>query len=129
MHDPTGDLTQAFVEDLNWLTATQVLSQGKRTKRGLRVILFFDGFEPSATEAATWLLDPFLQTTLSKNVVLVVAGRDPIERSISNEQTMKSVRSNLSPDMKPAHTSLREGLPKQTALLRSGSFRAACRSL
>ena len=91
VHDPTGDLTQAFVEDLNWLTATQVLSQGKRTKRGLRVILFFDGFEPSATEAATWLLDPFLQTTLSKNVVLVVAGRDPIERSISNEQTMKSV--------------------------------------
>jgi tetratricopeptide (TPR) repeat protein len=91
LHDPTGDLTRAFVEDLNWLTATQVLSQSQRTKRGLRVILFFDGFEPSATEAATWLLGPFLQANISNNVVLVVAGRDPIERSIPNEKTMYSV--------------------------------------
>ncbi len=90
-HDPTGDLTQAFVEDLNWLTATRVLSQGQRTKQGLRVILFFDGFELSATEAATWLLESFLQATLSKNAVLVVAGHDPIERFISNEQTLYSV--------------------------------------
>ncbi len=85
------DLIRVFVEDLNWLTATQVPSQGKRTKRGLRVILFFDGFEPSATEAAARLLGPLLQATLSKNVVLVVAGRDPIERFISNEQILYSM--------------------------------------
>ena len=90
-HNPIGDLTGAFVEDLNWLTATQVPSQAKRTKRGLRLILFLDEFEPPATEVSTWLFDPFLQATLSKNVVLVVAGRDPIERFISNEQTLYSV--------------------------------------
>lgn len=91
LHDSTGDLTRAFVEDLNWLTSTQVQSHAQRTQRGLRVILLLDGFDLSTTEATSWLFGPFLQATLSKNVVLIVAGREPIERSIPDEQVIFSM--------------------------------------
>lgn len=85
LRDSSGDLTRTFVEDLNWLTAAQVSSHAQRIKRGLRVILFLDGLELAATEVTDWLLGPFLQATLSKDVVLVIAGRVPIERHIPGE--------------------------------------------
>jgi hypothetical protein len=44
-------------------------------------LLFFDTFERLTAEATPWLLDYFLEADISANVVLVVAGRDPIERS------------------------------------------------
>ncbi len=81
LEDPVGDLTRAFVEELNHLTNTQVALSFNRGKRLRRVILFFDTFELSGIEAAPWLLDHFLQTEISNQVVLVIAGRDPIERS------------------------------------------------
>lgn len=84
-------LTRAFVEDLNRLTTTQVPHHPNRAKRGLRVILFFDEFELSATEIANWLFNDFLGDTINNNVVLVVAGHDSIERFIPHEQTVYSM--------------------------------------
>lgn len=91
MKDPVDALTQAFVEDLNRLTTTQTPHHPNRAKRGLRVILFFDGFEQSATEIANWLFNDFLSATINNDVVLVVAGHDSIERFIPNEQTVHSM--------------------------------------
>jgi tetratricopeptide (TPR) repeat protein len=81
LEDPVNDLTEAFVEELNRLTDTQISVGSQPTKRHQRVILFFDTFEQLAAVGAPWLLDYFLQAKISNNVVLVVAGRDPIERS------------------------------------------------
>jgi hypothetical protein len=86
--DALDELTQAFVEDLNWLTATQVLYPSNRSRRGLRVTLFFDGMEPSAVEAVNWLLNHLLAATMSQNVVLVVAGRDSIAPTLPHEQAV-----------------------------------------
>ena len=89
--DALDELTQAFVEDLNWLTATQVLYPSYRSRRGLRVILFFDGMEPSAVEAVNWLLNYLLAASMSQNVVLVVAGRDSIAPALPHEQAVYSM--------------------------------------
>jgi tetratricopeptide (TPR) repeat protein len=89
--DALEELTRAFVEDLNWLTATQVLYPSYRSRRGLRVILFFDGMEPSAGEAVNWLLNHLLAASISQNVVLVVAGRDPIAPALPDEQAIYSM--------------------------------------
>jgi hypothetical protein len=82
LEDPISDLTNALVEELNRLTKIQVSLDSNRTKHRQRVILFFDTFEQLATEIAPWLLNYFLQANIDTNVVLVVAGRDPIDRSI-----------------------------------------------
>ena len=37
--DALDELTRAFIEDLNWLTATQVFYPSYRSRRGLRVLL------------------------------------------------------------------------------------------
>ncbi len=81
MEDPIGDLTKAFVRDLNRLTETYVTMSSNRLKQRYRVILFFDTFEQLAAECAPWLLDYFLEAEVSNNVVLVIAGRDPLEHS------------------------------------------------
>ncbi len=81
LEDPVNYLTHAFVEELNRLTDTQITLGSQQAKRHRRVILFFDTFEQLAAIATPWLLDYFLQANISNNVVLVVAGRDPIERS------------------------------------------------
>lgn len=70
------DLTKAFVDELNRLTAIQ----SKQTKRSQRVILFFDAFEKVFSELAPWLLDHFLPSIISRNVVLVIAARLPLDR-------------------------------------------------
>lgn len=80
LEDPVDDLTKAFVEELNHLAETQVMLSNHRVER-LRIILFFDTFEQLAAEAAPWLLNHFLTAQVSSNVVLVIAGRDPIEHT------------------------------------------------
>src|SRR5205085_798598 len=84
LEDPVNALTRAFVAELNQLAETQVLIGSRRYKKR-RVILFFDTFEQLAAEATPWLLDYFLQAIVKSNVVLVITGRDPIERSIPDE--------------------------------------------
>ncbi len=81
LENPVDDLTRAFVEELNRLIDTQITLSSQQAKRHRRVILFFDTFEQLAAVATPWLLDYFLQANIRNNVVLVVAGRDPIERS------------------------------------------------
>ncbi len=82
LEDPVNELTRAFVDELNQLVETQVLLGSQRVKKR-RVILFFDTFEQLAIEAVPWLLNYFLQADIKSNVVLVIAGRDPIEHSIA----------------------------------------------
>jgi len=89
--DALDELAQAFIEDLNWLTATQVFYPSYRSRRGLRVILFFDELGPSAAETVNWLLNHLLTARLSQNVVLVIAGRDPIVPALPHEQIVYSM--------------------------------------
>jgi hypothetical protein len=84
LEDPINELTRAFVNELNQLAESQVLLGPKRVKN-LRLVLFFDTFEQLATEAAPWLLNYFLPADIKGNIVLVIAGRDPIERSIPED--------------------------------------------
>jgi hypothetical protein len=84
LEDPVHALTRAFVDELNHLADTQVLVGSRRYKKR-RVVLFFDTFEQLAIEAAPWLLDYFLPADIDGNIVLVIAGRDPIERSIPDD--------------------------------------------
>jgi tetratricopeptide (TPR) repeat protein len=91
LKDSINALTRAFVEDLNRLTTTQVQLQPNQAKRGLRVILFFDGFELSATEIVNWLFNHFLGATINNNVALVVASHESIERFLPNEQSVYSM--------------------------------------
>jgi hypothetical protein len=82
LEDPIGVLTQSFIEDLNRITMTRVVSP--QVTRYRRVILFFDTFEKLASEVVPWLLTYLLETSVSNNVVLVVAGRDPYDYSTDN---------------------------------------------
>jgi hypothetical protein len=81
LEDPLGDLTRAFITELNRVTEISVTVSSTRARRQRRVILFFDTFEQLAIECAPWLLDYFLEAEVSNNVVLVIAGRDPLEQS------------------------------------------------
>jgi hypothetical protein len=63
LEDPVGDLTRAFVSELNRLTDTYIPIGPARAKRRRRVILFFDTFEHLAAEAAPWLLNSFWKPT------------------------------------------------------------------
>jgi tetratricopeptide (TPR) repeat protein len=85
LEDPVGDLTRAFVSELDWLTDTYVPIASARSKHRLRVILFFDTFEQLAAEAAPWLLNSFLEANISNQVVLVIAGRNPLEQSTPDD--------------------------------------------
>ncbi len=89
--DALDELTRAFVEDLNWLTPTEVFYPSYRSRRRLRVILFFDGLEPSAVEAVSWLRNHLLTTSMNQDVVLVVAGRDSIAPALPDEQAIYSM--------------------------------------
>jgi tetratricopeptide (TPR) repeat protein len=85
LHDPLDDLTRAFLDDLNWLTTASPHRAGRR------VILFFDMCAPSAAEIVIWLLEAVLRVPISNQVVLVVAGRESIEPSLSHEQSIYSM--------------------------------------
>lgn len=80
LEDRIGNLTKVFIDELKRLTNTQVTLEANGAKRRLRVFLFFDTFEQLAAEVVPWLLDYVLTSSLSDQVVLVIAGRDPIER-------------------------------------------------
>jgi len=80
LHDPLDDLIRAFVDDLNWLTTASSHQAGRR------VILFFDTCTPSAAETVTQLLHAVLCVPISNQVVLVVAGREPIDHALPDEQ-------------------------------------------
>ncbi len=84
LENPIDDLTRAFVKELNRLSDTQITSSSLSTKRHRQVLLFFDTFEQLASVATPWLLDYFLQAEIRSNVVLIIAGRDPIEHSTSD---------------------------------------------
>ena len=80
LEDPVNVLTRAFVDELNQIVATRVmLASGKIKNR--RVILIFDTFEQLAAEVVPWLLNTFLPSDINASIVLMIAGRDPIERS------------------------------------------------
>jgi hypothetical protein len=81
--DPVLDLTRAFVEELNRFVEMAAVP-GSRQVKQRRIVLFFDTFEHLANVATPWLLDYFLQANISNNVVLVVAGRTPIEHSATD---------------------------------------------
>src|SRR5260370_13393649 len=81
LETPIDDLTRAFVTELNRLADANVTLSSTGKKRQRRIVLFFDTFEQLASEATPWLLDYFLAAQVSSNVVLVVAGRDPIEHT------------------------------------------------
>jgi tetratricopeptide (TPR) repeat protein len=85
LDDPISDLTRIFVEELNRLTETQIISNAGRSRRSQRIILFLDTFERTAFVLAPWLLDHFLQANISTDVVLVVAGRDSLEHSLPDD--------------------------------------------
>jgi tetratricopeptide (TPR) repeat protein len=86
LNDTLDGLTQAFVSDLNWLTTTKAPFHPRQIKRGHRVILFFDMFDPSTVETVDWLLHHMLPAMNNDRVVLVVAGRKPIELTQPDEQ-------------------------------------------
>jgi tetratricopeptide (TPR) repeat protein len=85
LDDPIGNLTRAFVSELNHIADTQITLSGQWTRHRRRILLFFDTFEQLAEDAAPWLLDHFLTADISNSVVLIVAGRMPIERSLPND--------------------------------------------
>ena len=84
LEDPIHELTRVFVDELNRLAESRVLLGSKRVKKR-RVILFFDTFEQLADEAVPWLLNYFLLADISSSIVLMVAGRDSIERSVPED--------------------------------------------
>lgn len=83
--DPLATLTTSFVEELNRLADTYVTLRSRREKRQRRVLLFFDTFEQLAVSAVPWLLDYFLPASISSNIVLVIAGRDSLDRSLPDD--------------------------------------------
>lgn len=78
---PVSDLTRAFLAEINRLASERVRLDSSRQRRQRRIVLFFDTFEQLASVVTPWLLDHFLKHDVNGNIVLVVAGRDPIERS------------------------------------------------
>ncbi len=81
-HDgPLETLTRVFISELNHLAATKGALPSVRTKRERRILLFFDTFEQVADEAVPWLLHYVLEMEINPNIVFIVAGRDPLERS------------------------------------------------
>jgi tetratricopeptide (TPR) repeat protein len=78
---PLERLTRIFINELNHLAATKVALPSVRTKREQRILLFFDTFEHIADETVPWLLHSLLELEVNSNIVLIIAGRDPLERS------------------------------------------------
>ncbi|NWJ94475.1 MAG: tetratricopeptide repeat protein [Chloroflexi bacterium] len=99
-NDLLRKLTNAFVEYLNLLAVTmldeetepngQPSDQSKQaeevsTPAHQRLLLCFDTFEQLAPEIAPWLVDFLLQADISDQVVLIIAGRDPLDRTLPKD--------------------------------------------
>jgi tetratricopeptide (TPR) repeat protein len=67
------------------IIAVRKVLVGSRRFKDRKVFLFFDTFEQLAAEAVPWLLYYFLPANINGNIVLVIAGRDPVERSIPDD--------------------------------------------
>jgi tetratricopeptide (TPR) repeat protein len=80
-------LTRAFLDDLNWLAATPVRSSPQREQR---IVLFLDEITAASSELLTWLRTQVLPASISAQVVLVLAGRDPLERLLPDGQAITS---------------------------------------
>jgi tetratricopeptide (TPR) repeat protein len=80
-HDPLHTLTHVFITELNHLAVSTVTLPPIRTKRERRILLFFDTFEHVADEAVPWLLYSVLPMNMNSNIVFIIAGRNPLERS------------------------------------------------
>jgi tetratricopeptide (TPR) repeat protein len=85
LDNPLAGLTKAFAAELNVIADARATVGSSRQKRQRRVILLLDTFEQLAQETVPWSLDYFLEASISSNVVLVIAGRDPLERSTPND--------------------------------------------
>jgi tetratricopeptide (TPR) repeat protein len=80
-------LTRTFLEDLNWLASTPARLA---TARGKRVILFLDEVTPTGS-VVTWLRTQVLPASISKQIVLVLAGEDSLQASLSTESPVISL--------------------------------------
>ncbi|HEU5379561.1 MAG TPA: tetratricopeptide repeat protein [Ktedonobacteraceae bacterium] len=78
-------LTQAFVKDLNQLTRAFVRVKSDESRRERRIILFFDAFEHLPRSTVSWFLNRFLVQMISNQVVLVLAGTEPIDPKIADD--------------------------------------------
>ncbi len=86
LEDPISDLTQAFITEINHMAESPVTTgNSEKTKRRRRILLIFDTFEQLASEAAPWLLDYFLSADISNSIIILTAGRIPIERSLPDD--------------------------------------------
>jgi tetratricopeptide (TPR) repeat protein len=86
LDDPISDLTNAFITEINHLAEGIVTTNNaEKTKRRRRIVLIFDTFEQLASEAAPWLLDYFLSSDISNSIVILTAGRIPIDRSLPDD--------------------------------------------
>jgi tetratricopeptide (TPR) repeat protein len=81
-------LTRAFVDDLTWITTTPTRMA---PPRGLRIILFLDELTTAVSELLTWLRTQVLPAPLSTQVVLVLAGPDPLEPILAPEPEIISL--------------------------------------
>ena len=86
IEDPISELTSTFIKDLTRLADTTVVQSHQHANHPRRVVLFFDTFEQLAPDIVPWLLNYFLEEHISSNIILVVAGRVVIERSIQSYQ-------------------------------------------
>lgn len=80
LDNPLESLTRTFVAELNKL-AERDDGGSRGHSRSRHVILFFDTFEYLAPVIAPWLLNVLLEQEINENVVLVVAGREPLSSS------------------------------------------------
>ena len=81
-------LTRAFVDDLNWLSATPARDAAGR---GQRILLFLDEVSTVAGEVLTWLRAQVLPAPISSQVVLVLAGPASLEPELALEPAMVSL--------------------------------------
>jgi tetratricopeptide (TPR) repeat protein len=101
LYDEIGDLTSAFVDDLDRIADNRLRLLPSFARHKRLVILFFDAFDRIADDVSPWLLDRFLRaiidekkTAASEYVVLVVASRKPIQR-VSDRAELSNWQSYL----------------------------------
>jgi tetratricopeptide (TPR) repeat protein len=86
-----AEVIRAFVEDLRWHTASSTPPHSQESQRPRRVMLFCDAEGPVAAAAIGHLLPHLLQEGENTNVVVVVAGQDPLDRSTVGENRLLSL--------------------------------------
>lgn len=81
-------LTHAFLDDLNWLAGTPVLS---RPGQGRRMLLFLDEVSPATDALLSWVREQILPASLSTEIVFILASSEPLEHLLPNEPTLTSL--------------------------------------